>query len=506
RFTPADSGRAGSPVVYRAFAGERPVVSGGRPITMQRQGELWVAQLPEVAAGRWWFNQLFINGQRRTRARTPNEGYHQVAGYVGDKNHPQAKTAFRFAAGDLEPWPDLDQAMVTVYHSWETSLLPVKQADPEQRVVEFAGPAAWHFGYFGELPRYVVEGVRAALDAPGEWLLDRRGGELRYLPLPGEDPATAEVIAPVTTELLQLTGDTQVGLPVEHLAFEGISWQHADWSLEPTGHSDSQAVSTLGAAITVSGAVDCAFRNNELAHLGRYGIWFRTGSQRNEFRGNHLYDLGAGGVRVGETSLPPTAAAAVGQTVVDNNYLHDYGQVYAGGVGIYLGQTSDNQISHNEIHDGNYSGISVGWNWGSGPTAAHRNRIEFNHIHHVLRGVLSDGGGIYTLGSSPGTVIRGNYIHDIFSYSQPLIAWGIYLDAESNQITVTDNLVHHTTSGGLMMHNGAWANTVTNNIFAAGANQLIWRSPGTVQEPNRFERNVMGVLQGELFYHDARPD
>ena len=73
-----------------------------------------------------------------------------------------------------------------------------------------------------------------------------------------------------------------------------------------------------------------------------------------------------------------------------------------------------------------YSGISVGWGWGEEdagggathqpfvyqtPTPAKNNRIEMNHIHHVMYS-MNDGGGIYTLGNMPGTVIRGNHIHD----------------------------------------------------------------------------------------------
>ena len=38
--------------------------------------------------------------------------------------------------------------------------------------------------------------------------------------------------------------------------------------------------------------------------------------------------------------------------------------------------------------------------------------MERNHIHDVMK-LLADGGGIYTLGLQPGTVLRHNYIHDV---------------------------------------------------------------------------------------------
>ena len=71
---------------------------------------------------------------------------------------------------------------------------------------------------------------------------------------------------------------------------------------------------------------------------------------------------------------------------------YDGGHVYPAGIGIWVAQSSDNRISHNDIHDLLYSGMSIGWNWDDAPNRTHDNVIEWNHVHDLGHGVLSDCG------------------------------------------------------------------------------------------------------------------
>ena len=182
--------------------------------------------------------------------------------------------------------------------------------------------------------------------------------------------------------------------------------------------------------------------------------------------------------------------------LVDNNHVFDGGHVYPAGVGIWVAQSSHNIISHNEIHDLLYSGMSIGWNWDDAPNRCHHNIIERNHVHHVMQRVLSDGGAIYTLGASTGSVIRNNLFHDVWPYQQPPIGWGIYLDATTSGYLVENNVVYHTLSGGLMYNNGGHENVIRNNIFALSANQMLW--PCWEKRPNAFRRNIVYLTQGDL--------
>ncbi len=501
---PEDSGTSESPALFAAYPGEKPVFSGGRRISGWHRGpgELWQVELPEVKAGQWYFRQLFVNGQRRGRARSPNEGYHRIAELIPGPPDPRAKPIARdrfvFAPGDIRRWQRLSDVNVILMHSWETSIHPIKSVDPEANIVEFAGPMRewWSIGYWEPEQRYYIENAFELLDQPGEWYLDRETGVLSYWPMPGESMNEIEVIAPVLSELVQLAGDADSGRFVQHVTLRGLSFQHADWILGPTGNSSTQAAVNVPGAVTADGAIHCVLEDCEVAHAGTYGIWFRRGCKDCRIQRNLVHDLGAGGVRVGEASMATTDAAESSRILVDNNHIFDGGHVYAAGVGIWVAQSSHNQISHNDIHDFLYSGISVGWNWGVEENRTHHNVIEWNHVHDLVHGVLSDAGLIYCLGVSPGSVIRNNVFHDMWPYSKPALGWGIYLDARCGNYTVENNLVYNTLSGGLMFNNGGHAHTIRNNIFALSADYALW--PYSEQRPSTFRRNIVYLTQGKL--------
>ena len=500
---PRDSGTAEAPVIYAAYPKEQPVFSGGRAITGWRQtGPLWEAILPEVKAGQWYFRQLFADGQRRQRARSPNSGYHRIARLIPGPPVPNAKPVardrFEFAPGDLRSWRRLADVNLVLMHSWENSIHPLKSVDEASHLVELAAPMKewWGLGYWEEHQRYFVENARELLDAPGEWYLDRETGLLTYWPLPGERLGDTQLVAPVLTEFVRLAGDPDQGAFVRHVTLRGLTFHHTDWVLDPRGNSSTQAAVEVPATITADGALNCAIEACEVAHIGTYGIWFRRGCKEGRIQRNRLFDLGAGAIRVGEDRMAKTEVAETSRTLVDNNHLFNGGRIYPGCVGIWIAQSSGNRVSHNDIHDLYYTGISVGWNWGLEPNRTSNNVIEWNHVHHLGQGVLSDAGLIYCLGVSPGSVIRNNVFHDLWPYSAPALGWGIYLDAQCGNYLVESNLVYNTLSGGLMFNNGGHAHVIRNNIFALSANQALW--PYSEKRPSHFRRNLVYLTQGQL--------
>jgi hypothetical protein len=164
-------------------------------------------------------------------------------------------------------------------------------------------------------------------------------------------------------------------------------------------------------------------------------------------------------------------------------------------VGVWIGGTSHNRVSHNEICDLYYTGVSVGWSWGYAPTSAHHNVVEFNHIHDIGRGVLGDMGGIYCLGDSPGTVLRNNLVHDVYDHGTGSLA--IYTDEGSTGILIENNIGYGTTYANFHQHYGK-ENVVRNNIWALGKDYQLSRARQEEHLSFTFERNIVYFDNGKL--------
>ena len=494
-FTPEDSGTEQAPITYAACAGERPVISGGRPITGWQKGDgaLWQTTVPGVKEGRWYFHQLFVNGERRTRARTPNVGYLYTEGIIAPFKHShwsepkmKAKRGFRFREGDIKRWKNFDDAIIVIYHSWTTSIHHIAELDPQERIVMLAPPSVWPIGYWWEYnTRYQVENIFEALDQPGEWYLDRTSGVLYYWPMPGEprsnegrtarvprgastlergeDMAKAEVMAPVVRQtLVAFKGVPTEKKLVEYLRFQGLSFQYTDCYIAADMGLDQQGATEQKPMIAAEGLRNSVFENCEIAHAGENALRLGGGCADIVIRRCHIHDLGGSAVFIeGE------------RNVVDNCFIHDGSHIFRGSQGVWIGRSSYNQVTHNEICDFHHLGISVGHSWGYAPSSANHNIIAFNHVHHICNGLFSDGGGIYTLGISPGTILSNNIVHDVVPTPlMPVGGTGIYHDEGSSGILVENNIVYNVGAGAYNQHYGQ-ENEARNNIFAFGGHDPI---------------------------------
>ncbi len=371
------------------------------------------------------------------------------------------------------------------YNSWTHMICRIASITREGdgAVITMAEPgfllASKKGGTLAGMPDY-MENALELLDQPGEWYFDRQAHVLYYMPRPGEDMSKAEVVAPALTTLMLVKGS--LDQPVHDLRFEGLTFAHATW-LRPSefGHPDAQAnfieppentyerpeaehgfVPVNGehgkspANVVIDAAQGIEIAGCTFTALGGAGLDLQDGAQDNAVTGCIFTDISASGVQVGDVTRedhhPSDPRRTVRGNRVTNNVVTRCGVEYQDSIGIFAGYTDGTVIAHNEIFDLPYTGVSVGWGWGEPdaggggyaspitwltPTISGNNLIEANHIHHVMR-LRNDGGGIYTLSRQPGTILRGNNIHD----NGPGQPGGIYLDEGSADIEVTGNLVY----------------------------------------------------------------
>lgn len=516
-----------STLSWQAYPDEQPIISGGRRITGWKETRaggknLWIAEIPEASHGNWFFRELWIDGERRVRARHPNQGYFSIMS-LPDKaaEWTQGHKRFQFRKGDLQAWPSVTNAEVVAMTRWVESRLPVTGVDESQHIVNFAKRSVFELQK-GDL--YYIEHVFEALDVPGEWYLDAAAGKLYYAPMPGERPERIEAIAPVLTQVLRLEGQPEAGRFVERVEVRGITFAHAEWNLARPDDTNAPAswparTSEVGgfnqAAVGVPGAVwgegvrNGLFQNCHFVHLGTYALELARGCQSNRISRCAFTDLGAGGIKIGETTLRQDAAEQAGANEISDCRIYDGGKTFQSAIGIWIGQSPNNRIAHNLIHDFYYTGISIGWTWGYGPALASNNLVEFNHIHHI--GVKSDGdgpvlsdmAGIYMLGKQPGTRVVNNLWHDLAATKYG--GWGIYTDEGSSGILIESNLVYRTTHGGFHQHYGE-TNIIRNNIFALARDQQLQRSRDEDHLSFSFTNNIVyfdqGVLLGSTWKND----
>ena len=543
-FTAADSGTRGHRVRWEAAGGRTPVLSGGVPVSgwTKGTGNLWSAKAPKDLKTR----QLYADGTRLTRASGP-----------APVDLTQTATGYTAADTSMASWRNpgsLEFVFADGHGSW---------SEPRCAVAGISGTAVtmrqpcWDNldlpdgprGPYGDnphggFPTFPTDAKPSLVEnafeliSDGEWYLDDTTHVLYYQARQGEDPRRMSFTAAKLDGLVRTT--TTAATPLHDVTFQGLEFAYSTWlrpasdegfvemqanfTITGVGGSKSQGLCNYSepkgtcpfaawtrpdAAVDLTGTKNVSFLDNTFQHLGGAGLGFQHGVTGNLVRGNTVTDVSGIGILLGAVDDPQATGDAfpTGNTI-DNNRVHHTGVEFTGAPAIVNGYSRGTSITHNEITDVPYSGISSGWGgWRTNSTFPDENpnnngdnTISYNLVYRDML-VRYDGGAVYTSGPQGKSYEHGLTVQGNVNFSGRKTANSIYNDEGGDYVTITGN-VQYNDNGGF---NGGCSTTGhlrrkdnyrvgTMNSFGCapapvgvedlGGNKLIGQNPQAGEVPN----------------------
>ncbi|MBZ0297015.1 MAG: right-handed parallel beta-helix repeat-containing protein [Anaerolineae bacterium] len=517
--TEADSGKDGFQITYRNYPGEQPIIYTGLQVTgwEPHSGSIYKAHVD------YPFQTLYENGLRAIKARYPNSGYHRVEA----ADDLESQLQFRFKPGDVPQIENIHELQVYVWPggphgewNWFTDILPVQSVDFDERTVTLERSTRYIIGSAGS--RYFVQGALELLDAPGEFYLDSQEMIVYYWPR--QTPIEEQVIiAPTAIRAFAFVGSSRESV-TQNIRLEGLELCASDTVNEFGGRPPGGefTLPNEDGLIYLQNAEQISIINCHIHDTGMHGVFGNQWVQNVSITGCHLHNIGFTGVLF-NGAWTTIDAINKGHQVV-NNYIHHTGQVIGYGAGVQLSNTGESYVAHNRIYHTPRYAISMKGTWPG--IMVHEdvdgirvredmvmdfihtrgNVIEFNDMSRANvdsqdTGVF-EGWGVY----SAGNTLHNNLIHDSdipFSFG-----FGVYLDDEVSNTTVTNNVIYNLQKGG---GGKMWAvfyikgiqNRFYNNIAANSENSnSAFAVHGYLNAPNHdleFDRNIV-YNAGDIVY------
>lgn len=453
KFTPEDSGTNGYNIVYMSDGG-RAVLSGGVHIkgfsVYNSEMGIYRAKIDKGIDSR----QMFVNGIRATRARS-NTGLANCTTDNGEIGH----TTTDIFLADYKHPEDLE---MVYYEQWTNPRCGVSEIQVNDGVATLVmDQPGWNAvrnkgGTSVTTPVY-YENALELLDEPGEWYLDTHEGYLYYKPRVFEDINTADVVLPVTEKLLYMDGTTDDN--VHNIYFKNLEFKYTTWMRPSTsnGHSDAQnnhirqsgVPNMPDSAIRVTNGSFISFYDCTFDKLGITALQLFGAVKNCNITGNEFYDISGTAISLGEPDTsnsnvwnPTEEKYMIRNNKITNNYIHTIAVDYKSAAAISAGFPKDTLIAHNEIFDMPYSGMHIGYGWNTKDTTSLENfNISNNYIHAVMSDRIFDGGGIYLMGATSGTMENPNLVTDNYIESVRNYYGALYPDEGTQFWKITRNVV-----------------------------------------------------------------
>jgi hypothetical protein len=482
----ADSGCTYATLPEDAAAGRMAVLSGGLPITgwvgeglssSVGKGGKMMAPLP-AALRNAEFQQLWVDGVRAVRARSPNIGEDKESrGYSTSvhrylaSNNTSVGPGFAYNASDIafrSSWAG-SNASVLAFGAWTASWYHIKSVDLATSTVHFVENKT-QINTFNDGPgskRFVVENLAELLDAPHEWYADFASGTVSYVSTERQRQLELYAIAPRLLTVVKVDGGHNITLRDLTISHSTVVQGASSYGSQP-------------GLLVVDDASHVLVESCTLEHAGSNGIALMENIRDVRILRSIVRDTGADGVMM-------TSEQASDVVISDCN-ISDVGHIMlVQPAGVHLRGNRSIVLQHCEISHSPYSGVRVGWQT---PGWVHDDApavfdVAFNRIHHSGLEILSDFGAVFLssadnvcydkstptkthTGCSVRAAVRQNLIHDVRHAKFGYGANGVYMDEQVGGVRIERNTVYGFDSVGVFFHCGH-NNSARNNVVHASA-------------------------------------
>lgn len=495
------------------YNGEKVSLCGLRTLSLNWQKgkkQLWKAPC-KVAP-----DQLYINGKKRILARYPNwSGEGLWGGVSADALSPER----------VKGWKNPEGGYIHSLHrhSWGSQHYIITGKNGGEVTYEGGWQVTRPYGLHDD--KLFVENIREELDSPGEWFWDKDEEMLYYYPLEGEDPRGETVQAAVIAEILHIEGTDTV--PVRNVTIQGLCFTgtermfkdpyemllRSDWGILRKG------------VLTMVGTENCAVRDCEFTDLGGNAIFISGYALGDEVTGNHIHNVGGSAICiVGETSAVRSGSFVYDNSVpyeeldktpgpannlyprdclVEDNLIHDLGQLEKQVAGVEIQVASHITVRHNSIYDIPRAGLNIG----DGSFGGHI--LEYNDVFNTVL-ETGDHGAFNSWGRDRFWLPDRKAMDKLVSKHPELIlldaiytttirynrfrcdhGWDIDLDDGSSNYHIYGNLC---LSGGIKLREG-FNRTVENNLVINNSfHPHVWfRQSGDVIMRNVWMKNYFPI-------------
>jgi hypothetical protein len=419
------------------------------------------------------FTDFFIGDSVQPVASWPNTTYGNI---VRSSNIPTTdKNTFAVKDRNVNDWANEPNLQVFAYWFWDwadnTFLIPSANIDTSNGVIRLPGTGSSYGIKNGQ--RLKIRNSLFELDSPGEWYLDRTTAKLYFWPSNNFSENDSELS--VSTQLLQMNN-------VKNVLIHDFLLEKVRGDAVVVNTSDQVIINNVrihftgNRAVFLNKSTNSGMSNSVIEDTGQGGIWLDGGDRQtltpaNNFLKNSVLQRFN---RFAKTYKPAVYMSGVGQCVLGN-------KISDAPHNAILFSGNDHTIANNEI---------------------------FNVVNEA-----SDMGAIYSGRdwTAQGTLIVGNYLHDIVSTDPTREVKGVYIDDQQSGVTVRGNIFARVQQPTFI--GGGRSNVIEGNLYYKSepaiyldARGLNWQKTSTLDPNWGLLKNLNAVPYRGSIYSSRYPN